>query len=146
MTKQRPARTEPHAVDETVARVAPTGGGAATRGLGHRLDGPSSPEEAEARHVSARDAWIAAMRQAASGRASDLASLAIAQDAYELASAELERWRSGERVPIAVDADPERHALDVVVNQELAWRHTHEAESTKRPGFFGRIARRLNGR
>ena len=56
----------------------------------------------------ARDAWIAAMRKANSGRSADLAGLAIAQEAYEQAMVEVERWRSG--VKVAIPIEPEREA------------------------------------
>src|SRR6188474_2137121 len=56
--------------------------------LTQRLARPQSVEEADARYVAARDAWTAAMRAANSGRSADLASLAIAQEAYEAAAAE----------------------------------------------------------
>jgi hypothetical protein len=112
--------------------------------ISHWRQGPRSLDEAEAAYVAARDAWTAAMRQAASGRPADLASLAIAQDIYEAANAEVARWRSGERVAIAVDDRPQ--SLDTIVGQEFAWRRVHEDEARERPGLLGRIARRLSGR
>ena len=81
---------------------------------------PMSLEEAEAGYVTARDAWTAAMRRCASGRAADLASLAIAQEAYEQASAEVARWRSGERVAINIEPDAKRAGLDAAIAQEMA--------------------------
>jgi hypothetical protein len=55
--------------------------------LTHRIESAArSPEEAEARYVAARDAWTAAMRAANSGRPADLATLAVAQDAFEAAT------------------------------------------------------------
>lgn len=112
--------------------------------ISHWREGPRSLEEAEAEYVAARDAWTAAMKAAASGRPADLASLAIAQSAYEATAVEVERWRSGERVAIAVDPAPT--GIDAVVGQELAWRRVHEADPKGRPGLLGRIARRLSGR
>jgi len=116
-------------------------------GLSRRQQGPHSPEEAEAQYVAARDAWTAAMKGAASGRPSDLAALAIAQEAYEQASAEVERWRSGERVAIPVDGGP--RDIGAVVGQELAWRRVHEAEAAAaapRRGLLARITRRFSRR
>ena len=54
------------------------------------VSAPRSSEEAEERYVMARDAWIAAMGKANSGRSADLASLGIAQEAYEQATVEVE--------------------------------------------------------
>lgn len=85
------------------------------------------------------------MQKAASGRPADLAALAMAQEGYESALVELDRWRAGERVALEIHR-PEERGLDAVIGQELAWRRLHEAEARKRPGFFGRLARRLSGR
>lgn len=106
---------------------------------------PNSLQEAEARYAAARDVWTAAMQKAASGRPADLAALAMAQEGYESALVELDRWRAGERVALEIHR-PEERGLDAVIGQELAWRRLHEAEARKRPGFFGRLARRLSGR
>jgi hypothetical protein len=106
---------------------------------------PRSLEEAEDRYVVVRDAWTAAMRRCSSGRAADLASLAIAQEAYELASAEVVRWRSGVRVAVPVVRDAPRTGLEVAIGQEMAWRRVHEhQEETPRPLL--RLIRRLTGR
>ena len=105
---------------------------------------PHTREEAEAQYVAARDAWIAAMRRASSGKPAHLATLAITQEAYEAASAEVELWRSGVRIPVPVE--PERTVgIEVVVGQELTWREIHQHED-KRPGLLGRLRNRLNGR
>jgi hypothetical protein len=85
------------------------------------------------------------MREASSGRSADLASLAIAQEAYEKAYAEREGWLNGTRIAIPIeDAEP-RRALEVFVAQDLAWRRIHEA-SQKVPGRLERLARRLTRR
>ncbi len=106
---------------------------------------PRSVDEAEAQYVAARDAWTSAMRTASSGRSADLASLAIAQEAYEKAYAEREAWLSGARVAIPIgDAEP-RRALEVFVDQDLAWRRVHEA-GQRVPGRLQRLVRRLTGR
>ena len=94
-------------------------------------------------YVAARDAWIAAMRAAASGRPADLAALAITQEAYEAAAAEWQDWESGERVAIPIESDRSA-SVGAVVGQELAWRKLHEP--AKAPGVMGRIARRLRGK
>jgi hypothetical protein len=103
-----------------------------------------SRAEARERYVAARDAWLAAMKAASSGRPADLAALAIKQEAYEAATAELERWESGERVAIPVETDRVA-SVDAVVEQELAWRRVHQHDE-KEPGLLGRLARRLRGR
>lgn len=106
---------------------------------------PRSREEAEAQYVVARDEWTAAMRRANSGRAAHLASLAIAQEAFEAASAELELWRTGARIAIPIKPEASHSVLEAAVGQELAWRRVlHPPE--KKPGLFGRLRRRLNGR
>ena len=107
------------------------------------LDAPASREEAEARYVEARDAWTAAMRRANSGRPAHLASLAIAQEAYEAALAEVEQWRSGHRIPIPVQAE-RSVGIEVAVEQELEWRRLH-APDEPRPGFLARLRRRISG-
>ena len=106
---------------------------------------PRSREEAEAQYVEARDAWTAAMRRASSGRAADLASLAITQETFEAASAELELWRTGARIAIPIQPEATHTGLEAAVGQELAWRRVlHPPE--KKPGLFGRLRRRLNGK
>jgi hypothetical protein len=110
--------------------------------LAQRRAGPRSPEEAEARYVASRDEWITAMKTASSGRPADLASLAIAQEAYEAAAAERDRWLSGNRVALPTD-EPSQPSLGAVVGQELAWRKVHDAKVERRPGLIGRLAKRL---
>lgn len=105
---------------------------------------PRSAAEAEEVYVAARDAWTAAMKEAASGRPAALASLAIRQEEYEVAAAERERWLSGERFAEPVRADPSR-AIDAVVGQELAWRRIH-APAKRRPGLLRRILGRVSRR
>jgi hypothetical protein len=84
------------------------------------------------------------MHRASSGKPAHLATLAITQEAYEAASAEVELWRSGVRIPVPVE--PERTVgINVVVGQELTWREIHQHEE-KRPGLLGRLRNRLNGR
>ncbi len=87
---------------------------------------PRSTEEAEERYVAARDAWIAAMHKANSGRSADLASLAITQEAYEQAMVEVEKWRSGAKVAIPIEPEAKLHDLATAIRQELAWRRVHE--------------------
>lgn len=111
--------------------------------LAERWDGPRTLAAAEARYVAARDAWTKAMRAASSGRPADLASLALAQEAYEAAAAERERWLSGPRVTIAVENDGPHNGIDAVVGQELEWRRIRRPRVE---GFFARIRRRLTGR
>lgn len=98
--------------------------------------------EAQTAYVTARDAWTSAMKAAASGRPADLAALAIAQETYEAAMGEWDRWESGQRVAITVEQTTS--SVGTVVDQELAWRKLHEPE--QRPGLIRRIVRRLGGR
>ncbi len=81
------------------------------------------------------------MRAANSGRSKDLASLAIAQQAYEEVAAEREHWLAGGRMAIPVEPDPQRHDIEVAVGQELEWRKV--LHPTKARGFLGRIKDRL---
>ena len=101
--------------------------------------------EAEERYVAARDAWTAAMRAANSGRPADLASLAIAQEAYEAAVAERQLWESGERFPMRAQDESMRTSIEAAVGQELAWRKVLHPDPPK-GGVLGRIRRRLTGR
>jgi hypothetical protein len=135
----REAAAEPTAKTPAIRR-RPQSDSAATR----PASAPRTRQEAEEQYVAARDAWIAAMKRANSGRAAHLATLAITQETYEAAFAEVELWRSGVRIPIPVE--PERTTgIEVVVGQEFTWRqlHTHEE---KKPGFLGRLRRRLSRR
>lgn len=95
--------------------------------------------------MEARDAWTAAMRRANSGRAAHLASLAITQEAFEAASAELELWRTGARIAIPIQPEASHSFLEAAVGQELEWRRVLHPP-VKKPGLFGRLRRRLNGR
>ena len=84
------------------------------------------------------------MKRASSGRPAQLATLAITQQAYEAASAEVELWRTGVRIPIPIQ--PERTSgIEVVVGQELTWRKIH-SHVEKAPGLLGRLGKRLTGR
>lgn len=101
-------------------------------------------QELEERYVAARDAWTAAMRAANSGRPADMASLAIAQEAYEAVSDEREQWLASGRLAIPIDPVPTRSQIETAVGQELEWRRVL-ARDTRR-GLFTRIRDRLNGR
>ena len=111
--------------------------------LTQRLARPQSVEEADARYVAARDAWTAAMRGANSGRAADLASLAIAQEAYEIAVAERDRWHTGTKVAIPVESET-RSGIEAAAGQEIAWRQVLHPDQPK-GGVLSRIRRRLTG-
>lgn len=106
---------------------------------GPLTDRPRSHEDAEARYVAARDEWVAAMRRANSGRPADLASLAIRQEAYELAAAELERWRSVPKTAIRIEPEVKRSGIDVVIGQEMAWKRVHDHSDEPKPSFLGRL-------
>ncbi len=126
----------------TPARVTRPTASSITAG---RLAGPRTRAEAEELYVAARNAWTTAMRAASSGRPADLASLAITQEAYEVAAAERDRWISGERVAIPVQPDRSQRGVDAAVGQELAWRRVRASEP-KAPGLLGRLGRKLRGR
>jgi hypothetical protein len=136
-----PRRTETAAPTSIPRMPDPRGAAAADR----RFVAPHSREESEERYVAARDAWTDAMHRAASGRPADLASLAIAQEAYELATAERERWNGSQAVPIAIEPEDNHKGLETIVGQEFAWRQVHHA-SARQPGrvrrFFRRVTRR----
>lgn len=109
---------------------------------------PKTREDVEALYTAARDAWTTAMRAAQSGRPADLAVLAVAQEEYESALAEKQRWDSAPRVAIPVE--PERpKGINAVVGQEFSWRRVHELEeqhrSAKPKGLRG-LVRRIRGR
>ena len=122
---------------------------AAAGGIGEwRSRRPHTREEVEERYAAARDAWTAAMRAAQSGRAADLANLAIAQDTYETALAEKRRWEASPRAAIPIEPDRPR-GIDAIVGQELARRRVHEREEQHRqqkPTGLRGIVRRLRGR
>lgn len=118
---------------------------ASARATPRSISGTLSREEAEAGYVIARDAWVVAMRGANSGKASDLATLAIAQEAFEAASAEVEQWRSGGRIALPIQTESERSGIRIAVGQELEWRRVLHPEQ-KRVGPLGRLVRRLTGR
>ena len=111
--------------------------------LAQRLARPQSLEEADAQYVAARDAWTTAMRAANSGRPADLASLAIAQEAYEAAVAEHERWHTGTKVAIPVRTET-RSGIEAAIGHELAWREVLHPDTPK-GGVLSRIRRRLSG-
>ena len=125
-----------------LARLTDTAGHSA---LAQRRAGPQSRDEAEARYVAARDAWVAAMHAANSGRSADLAALALAQEAYEAAVAERERWLNGAHVAIPVEVEPPARGLDAIVGQELAWRAVKHHDDQPR-GMLGRFKKRITGR
>jgi hypothetical protein len=99
-------------------------------------------EDLERRYVAAREGWTRAMRAAASGKPADMASLAIAQEAYEAVTEEREHWLAGGKVAIPAERDAS-HDIEVAVGQELEWRRV--LAPPPRPGFLARIRRRLGG-
>ena len=118
---------EPEATDQEAPAGLLRSRHAPPTGMANRLARPHSREEAEERYVAAREAWTAAMRAANSGRPSDLAALAMAQETYEEALADRERWASSP--PVAIPIGEERpSSLDAIVGQELSWRRVHEHE------------------
>lgn len=101
-------------------------------------------QELEERYVAARDAWTKAMHAANSGRAADMASLAIAQQAYETIAAEREQWLDTGRVAIPIEPPATRHDIEIAVDQGMAWRRVQQHEP--RGGLLSRIMRRIGGR
>lgn len=86
------------------------------------------------------------MRTASSGRPADLASLALAQETYEAAAAERERWLAASPAPgtaLHIESPDAKRAVNIVVGQELEWRRVkdHAPET----GLGSRI-KRLFGR
>lgn len=140
-TRTRTTKAAPERVEEELPREESS----STIGISHRASQRAhSAEEAEQRYVAARDAWTAAMRASASGRPADLAALAVAQEAYEEALAEHERWTSGAALA-AVPVQPDRpRFLNDIVEQEMARRRVHEreAEPQQRKGILGLFRRR----
>jgi hypothetical protein len=116
------------------------------RGLAQRQALARSRAEAHEHYLNARDGWVRTMKLAASGRPADLAALAIAQEAYEEATAEWERWESGTRVAVPIETEKDA-SVGAVVDQELRWRKLHDHDHP--PGLGARIARitqKLRGR
>lgn len=130
---RRSTDPEPSPVAEHVSVYPSTG-----------LDAASYGQDLEERYVAARVAWTQAMRAASSGRPADMASLAIAQQAYETVAAEREDWLTSGRVVIPIEPSPKRHDIEIAVGQELAWRRVQKQED--RSGLFSRIRRRLSRR
>ena len=144
MTKRQAAEIEsqapaPTPVDHQRSDIGSAGGE-------HTLAGDIRQYGAdlELRYVAARNAWTLAMRVASSGRSKDLASLAIAQQAYEDVAAEREHWLAGGRTAIPVEPDAQRHDIEAAVGQELEWRRVLHPPTSR--GFFARIKGRLTGR
>jgi hypothetical protein len=148
--RRRTALTTESETDAAAAERRPVRAEADTIGhvsMAERRAWTSNREQAEDRYVAARDAWTSAMRAASSGRPADLAALALAQEAYEQATAERDRWANG-TVKVAIPIDPHDRARNVeaVVGQELAWRQVHaDEERASREGPIGRLLRRLRG-
>jgi hypothetical protein len=145
MSVRRESRPSPSSDERDELDRRPDGPAVHRRAAGPKvpsraLDAPGSRDEAEAQYVAAREAWTGAMRRASSGRSADLASLAIAQEAYEAALAEVELWRSGQRIPIPVQAE-RTVDIEVAVGQELEWRRL-QAPDEPRPGFLAKLFRR----
>ena len=139
-TRGRAAKAAPKPVEDDPPREEPS----STSGIRQRADQRAqSAEEAEQRYVAAREAWTQAMRACSSGRPADLAALAVAQEAYEEALAEQERWASGVALT-STPVQPDRpSSLNGIVEQEMARRRVHELEAeSQRPkgirGFFRR--------
>lgn len=142
---KRSPQLDSHA--ETTPRTDPEPAPLADRVIVHAsgaLDVASYGQDLEERYVAAREAWTHAMQAASSGRPADMASLAIAQQAYETIAAEREDWLASGRVAIPIEPLAKRHDIEIAVGQELAWRRVQQHED--RSGLFTRIRRRLSRR
>ena len=142
---KRRAVVETEAAAAAPAPLARTDDATGHSVLAQRRAGPGSRDEAEARYVAARDAWVAAMHAANSGRPADLAALALAQEAYEAAVAERQRWLNGASVAVPIEAEQPARGLDAIVGQELAWRAVKHHDHQPR-GLLGRFRKKITGR
>jgi hypothetical protein len=140
MSQRATRPTKSVAADGARAPIQRIGSAMHSAGFTERIAAPRTMEEVEQRYVASRDAWVAAMRAANSGRPADMATLAICQEAYEAATLERERWLSGARVAIPVEPAKEHASIEAVVDQALAWQEVHEHEKPR--GFLGRLFRR----
>ena len=127
-----------------IVPAAPRVHGSPSSGLSQRRHAPRTRADVEELYVAARDAWTTAMRAANSGRPADLAALALAQEVYESAVAERNRWESGGRAAIPIEPEDEERKLGAIVGQELAWRKVRTVDE-KPAGILGRIRRRIRG-
>jgi hypothetical protein len=100
-------------------------------------------QDIEHRYAAARDRWTQAMQAANSGRPADLASLAIAQEAYESVAAEREHWLASGQVAIPIQPTTKRRDIEVAIGQEMAWRRVTEHQTGG--GLLARIRRRIGG-
>ncbi len=133
--------------DETATSthaIPARGEGGLRRATASRTAVATSLDEAEAAYIAARDAWTAAMRASSTGRAADLAALAIAQEAYEAAAAERDRWARHQPVAIPIDGSAARRDLDIVVGQEAEW-HRLTDRDTGGGGLIAKVKRLLGG-
>ena len=147
MTRRPPEASIEATTDPQTEAMAPSSSpprihGSSWSGLAQRRVVPRTRAEVEQHYVAARDAWTAAMKAANSGRTADLAALAMAQEAYETAAAERQRWEAGGRVAIPIEPEGPHPDLGAVVGQELAWRQVHSPKAEPN-GIFGRIRRRF---
>lgn len=133
--------------DETATSthaIPARGEGGLRRATASRAAATTSADEAEAAYIAARDAWTAAMRSSSTGRAADLAALALAQEAYEAAAAERERWARHQTVAIPIDTTAARRDLDIVVGQEAEW-HRLKERDPERGGLMAKVKRLFGG-
>lgn len=148
MSIRRATESRAEAARATDAAAAPTSTPTSRPAETPAPSGSTSPrslDEAEARYVASRDAWTAAMRAANSGRPADMASLAMAQEAYEQATAEVKLWRSGARAAIPIEPQRNHAGLQAAIGQEMAWRRVHEPKA-KPAGPLSRLVRKISRR
>jgi hypothetical protein len=140
-TSRRAETNISHPAKESTSRLRHEPDGPPASRLAARIHRTHTAQEAEERYVATRTEWIAAMKAATTGRPSDMAALAIAQEAYEMALVERERWLSGQLVAIPVEPEAPRD-IEVVVGQEILWRQAHQPPARK-AGMLRRALGRL---
>jgi hypothetical protein len=77
MSQRATRPTKSVAADGARAPIQRIGSAIHSAGFTERIAAPRTMEEVEQRYVASRDAWVAAMRAANSGRPADMATLAI---------------------------------------------------------------------
>lgn len=144
MTKRRALELETEASAQASATRTAQAPDASSRVTGIMTAEEGYEADLEARYVAARDAWTHAMRAANGRRSADMATLAIAQEAFETVIAERDHRHAGPPVAVPIEETDTRHALEIAVGQELAWRRVHEPHEPT--GILHRIRRRFRRR
>lgn len=107
-------------------------------------------EEAEAAYQAARGAWLDALRGSGAGGNRVLAKLALAQEKYEKAGADLELARAEDALhrqrleALRRSQEEIRRRAQAIAGQSAAWDRVHEERPAARG--LGGLVRRLLGR